>query len=289
MEKLKESARRLYRFVLILRAHNQLSRLSNEADVASKQLAEALRETFRNTNASEERAWIQRIEALRAELNSTTTEISITDYGAGSPECTLTGDEMYQGRATTTTVGEVTRVSSKSYLWTLLLFKLVRKFKPSVCLELGTSVGISASYQAAALKLNQAGKIVTLEGAESLATLARQNFQRLALNNVVTIIGRFQETLEDVLYKYKPIDFVFIDGHHDEQATLTYFENIYPSLSDGAVLIFDDISWSEGMKRAWSTIIADERIGISVDLSRVGICITNGSIGQRKNLRIRMI
>jgi predicted O-methyltransferase YrrM len=86
---------------------------------------------------------------------------------------------------------------------------------------LGTCLGISTSYLAAALKLNLAGSVVTLEGAETKARLAAQNFRELGLSNVCTIVGRFQDTLDDVL---EPIKFAFIDGHHEESATLAYFE-----------------------------------------------------------------
>jgi hypothetical protein len=289
MKRLKNLARRPYRMMLILRAQSTLSHLSNQGNVASKPLADALRETFGNNVTLEEKAWIQKVESLRAELNSSTAEISITDYGAGPPILDLSRQAMYQGRVVSNTIGQVALVSSQSYFWALLLFKLVRKFKPSVCLELGTSLGISASYQAAALTLNQEGPIVTLEGAESLAALASENFQRLGLDNITTVVGRFQDNLDSVLDKYRPIDFVFIDGHHDEQATLTYFECVYPSLSEKAVLIFDDISSSEGMKRAWSTIEADARIKLSVDLSRLGICLLNGSFDRKQNFKIKMV
>jgi len=169
------------------------------------------------------------------------------------------------------------------------LFKFIREFRPSVCLELGTCLGISASYHAAALELNNHGKIVTLEGSESLASLARENFERLGLKRVTVVVGRFQDTLEEVLRRQAPIDFVFIDGHHDEHATLAYFEKIFPFLSEDAVLVLDDISWSNGMKRAWKTIVSNKRINISVDLFNVGVCIIASSLKEKQrlmNLRI---
>jgi hypothetical protein len=57
-------------------------------------------------------------------------------------------------------------------------------------------------------------------------------------------------------------------------------------LADGALLVFDDISWSGGMKRAWKTIILDERVKISVDLRQIGICIIDSRIAGRKNIAI---
>ncbi len=266
---------------------SELSQLTNRGDEVSELLADALRETLELDNTPEEEAWIEEIEALRARLGSSTTRVSVTDYGAGSRDSDLTAEEMYRGRVVGRTVGEVARKTSKPYPWSLLLFKLIRKFKPSTCLELGTSLGISAAYQAAALRLNREGEVVTLEGAESSAALARENFRGLGLDNAIMVVGRFQDTLDSALDRHGPIDFAFIDGHHDEQATLSYFEQIYPFLSERAVLVFDDISWSEGMKRAWSTIEADERIQLSVGLSQLGICFPSGSIEQERNLDLR--
>ena len=93
---------------------------------------------------------------------------------------------------------------------------------------MGTCLGISTSFQAAALKLNKIGKIVTLDGAESSTKLAKKNFQTLGLDNIHVVIGRFRDTLSNVLDKYKTVNYVFIDGHHDEISTLAYFNQIKP-------------------------------------------------------------
>jgi predicted O-methyltransferase YrrM len=47
--------------------------------------------------------------------------------------------------------------SSKSRNWALLLYHLLRRFRPTSCVELGTCLGLSGAYQAAALKSNGAG------------------------------------------------------------------------------------------------------------------------------------
>ena len=51
-----------------------------------------------------------------------------------------------------------------------------------------------------------------------------------------------------------------IDGHHDEQATIAYFEKFIPYLSKNSIIVFDDISWSDGMRRAWNTIEKNEMV-----------------------------
>lgn len=260
--------------------------LCGETDESLKSLGHALKETVEGSISPDEKAWIDRIESLREELNSSCAGISIEDFGAGSPDDKFSDREMYEGNIISRTVGEVCRSASKPYLWTVLLLKLIRKFRPSVCLELGTCLGISASFQAAALKLNGTGEIVTLEGAKSLAELAEENFRALGLDNARVVVGRFQDTLNGVLDENRHVDFAFIDGHHDEKATVAYYEQVVPFLSERALIIFDDINWSAGMNRAWRTIIADEKIGFSADLKQIGICILGGSIDDTRSCSI---
>ena len=121
------------------------------------------------------------------------------DYGAGLPEAGLGNHKTREGKVIIKTIGDVCRTASKTYMWSFLLLKLIREFRPLVCLELGTCLGISASYQAAALKLNESGRIVSLEGAEPLARLAEGYFLNLGLDNVDVVVGRFEHTLEKVL------------------------------------------------------------------------------------------
>lgn len=273
----------------ILKSRSEMSRLHSEDNPVIKSIANSLDDVMKNRCSYEERKWIDKLEELRNNLETSSTEISITDFGAGSKDINLTDREMYQGKVVKKTIGEVCRSASKPYKWSFLLFKLVREFRPCVCLELGTNLGISAAYQAAGLKLNNKGKIVTLEGAESLASLSKKNLEKLGLENFEVVIGRFQDTLPKVLKDNAPFDFVFIDGHHEEKATLTYFQEILPFLSDGAILIFDDINWSSGMIRAWNTIQKNENLEFSFDLYNLGICnFTKKTAKEKKSFKIKI-
>jgi predicted O-methyltransferase YrrM len=46
----------------------------------------------------------------------------------------------------------------------MVLYKLVKNFKPLMWLELGTCLGFSSSYLAAVLKINNDGKVISMEG-----------------------------------------------------------------------------------------------------------------------------
>jgi len=283
---IRKSARKICKVPRRLSALRQISLLSRQGDTATKSLAKVLRETLQNRPTPEEKVWIEQIESLRKELNSSTERVTLMDYGALLPEAGLGNHKTCEGKAVVKTIGDVCRTASKTYMWSFLLLKLIREFRPQVCLELGTCLGISASYQAAALKLNESGRIVTLEGAGSLAKLAEGYFRSLGLDNVDVVAGLFQDTLTNVLEENRPIDYAFVDGHHQEEPTLAYFREILPFLSERAILIFDDISWSEGMKRAWSTIKDHESIKVCIDLFYVGVCILDSSMARKVNYKI---
>jgi predicted O-methyltransferase YrrM len=268
------------------RAKKGISQLYRQNSILSGSLANVFDAVLKNHISAEEKEWIEKIEFLRKQLLGSSTEISVMDYGAGLPTSIRTPEEMYQGRKLKTTVREICRIGSVPRKRAFLLFKLVREFRPSTCLELGTSLGISTAYQAAALELNEHGEIFTCEGDESLASLAKENFERLGLENVRVQVGRFQDILGEVLRQIGHLDFAFIDGHHEEQATLAYFKQLCPSFTANSVLVLDDISWSRGMRNAWDLIVADKRTAISVDLSRAGLCIVTSLPVEKMSIKI---
>lgn len=288
MKNLKRLVIHFLRIILKINARPVVSQLYN-SNGTIKLLGSALRESFRNDLTQNEKKIIDKIESLREELDASTKKISIVDYGAGVPDIDLTQKEMDKGKVLITEIGKVSLEASKPYFWSLILFKLIRKFKPALCLELGTCLGISGSFQAAALVLNNSGKFITLEGSESLASLAEEHFKLLGLNNTTVVKGRFQDTLRKILEDNRSFDYVFIDGHHDEQATIKYFEQILPFLKNKALIVFDDISWSDGMKRAWKSIVENQHVKITLNLYKMGICVIDDDIDKKQNITITMI
>jgi predicted O-methyltransferase YrrM len=267
------------------RTRRELARLGEVEGAEPKWLWGALLDTLNDDLTSDERAWIERIEGMRQELRSSSTSVTRMDYGARDPGHRLSDEMMNRGAAVTATIGEICQTASNPYRAALLLFKLIRAFKPQTCLELGTSLGITAAYQAAALTLNGAGQLVTLEGADTIASLAAQHLRGLGLTNVTVVVGRFQDTLEGVLRDHRPIDFAFVDGHHDGPATLRYFQQIHPALSPWALVVFDDIDWSPGMREAWKTITEHSAVTMAIDLAAMGVCVIDQSHARRPLVR----
>ena len=265
----------------------RIADMQRSADPLLHELGEALAAHRSADLSDEEERHIREIEASRARLCQSRETISVPDYGAGAPEDLIPASEMLRGRMTTEIVGEACQQYSKPPIWAALLFQIIRKTKRQNCLELGTCLGISAAYEALALKLNGSGGLVTLEGAAEFAKVAECNLMELGLDaNVEIKIGRFIDTLPDVLSGGCRFDYVFIDGHHDEEATVDYFERIVPHFAEPAVVIFDDIDWSQGMVRAWKRIKTHRTVGVAIDLVKIGICLTGTNTHRKYGLVI---
>ncbi len=247
--------------------------LQDEENPVGITVSRALEKTMNKSLTEEEMLWIDKIESLRQALKVSDKQITIVDNGAGSSYSGVNSEFLNEINVAARSVGDVCRRSSKSHFWATLLFHLIREFRPKVCVELGTCLGISGAYLAAGLKLNQLGKLVTIEGSQSLASLAGQNFTTLGFGNVELVTGKFQEKLEKVLAKNAPVEFVFIDGHHDGLATWYYFEQIHAFASTNTLLVLDDIRWSKSMKKTWRMIQSDERVCFALDLWMIGICL----------------
>ncbi len=263
-----------------------LHALAADDHPSSRVVANAIRVARDGDLAPDERAWVDRIEALRARVNASTAEIARVDFGAGRPDSARDAATMGDGVRVVETVGEVARNASKSPFWCRFLFALVRGARPVSCIEMGTAVGISASYQAAALRLNGSGRLLTMEGAPTLAEVARANWRELGLDEIEVAVGRFADTLPSALPARRPLDYVFVDGHHDGDATLAYFEMLLPHLAPRAFVVFDDVAWSDGMRRAWRTIAGDARVARAVDLGAVGVAAIDAARPRARHFSI---
>lgn len=250
-----------------------------------RMIGTALRDTLNFENSEEDNKLISRIEQRRSFLLSCEAEIAIIDYGAGQPTSKRSLEEMEKGIHSVAKVSDICK-ASKTKFFATMLFNFIRNLKPSSCIELGSLFGISAAYQATALQINGSGNLVTLEGSPETAKVAEETFRILNLSNVNLVKGPFHETLDNVLKTSRPIDYFFNDGHHDRVALLKYFNQAIPYLADGAVIVFDDISWSSGMKEAWRIVENDRRVAVTIDLGSMGVALIKSDRLKRENYKI---
>ena len=198
----------------------------------------------------------KKIEKLREQLLNSEVRINSPDMGAGSLN------------TSNKTVGSIAKHSAKPPKQAQLLFRLVNFFQPTQIIELGTSLGISTAYLASA---NSKTTVITIEGSEDIAEIAKQNFKLLKLKNIEQIVGDFNNEFPKLLKNHKNFDFVFIDGNHREQPTINYFKQCLEKANENSVLIFDDIYWSEEMMQAWEEIKNNNKVTITIDLFFMGI------------------
>jgi predicted O-methyltransferase YrrM len=194
------------------------------------------------------------IERRRRDLGSRRGVVKVLDYGAGFSDRLATPEQQKAGVVGEISMSELVGTSSDA-VWCRALYYLTRLHKPTAVLELGTCVGISGAYIAAALRANDKGNLWTLEGSPPSAELANETFDRLGLANYATVeVGPFSTTFDRTIEAMPSVDLAFIDGHHDGTATLGYFERLVSKLSDGSIVAFDDINYSPSMEDAWERI-----------------------------------
>ncbi|MEM6801033.1 MAG: class I SAM-dependent methyltransferase [Bacteroidota bacterium] len=201
------------------------------------------------------------IEAFRKSLLRDKREINLKDFGAGSGNL--------GAKQETKTVGELVRKASRKKASGKLLHHLCKYYQPKRCLEFGTHIGISSLYQASAL---EDSAFYTMEGDPSLAAIASDHFQKFEIE-AQQIVGRFEDILAKKLSlsSYQP-DYVFVDGNHRYAPTLDYFQRLHPIMPENGIIVFDDIYWSNEMKKAWQEISQHAAVSVSIDLFFMGIC-----------------
>lgn len=134
-------------------------------------------------------------------------------------------------------------------------------------LELGTSLGVSTAYLATSVE-NIKGQ--TIDFNPQAVQISKSLFDKMNLDNTAFHTGRFGDILPTILTE-KNIDICFIDGDHQYQSTINYVTKIKDYLSEHAVLILDDIRWSEDMYSAWEELILLTDFNYTIDFGRIGL------------------
>jgi len=103
--------------------------------------------------------------------------------------------------------------------------------------EIGTSNGISAIWLGTALR-KTGGKLITFEIDARTAEVARKNFARAGMADLVTVVeGNAHETVSQL---EGPIDLVFIDA--DKQGYADYLKKLLPLVRPGGLILAHNIN-----------------------------------------------
>ncbi len=206
----------------------------------------------------------KKIEQWRDKLFEDKTELNVKEFGAGSR---VSKSKLVRD------IAETAVSSQNQSEW---LFGLANYFKAKTIVELGTSVGVSTAYLAAASKTSW---VYTFEGNEELIEIATEGWQKLKIRNVEAVVGDIDIQLPKFLGALKTkIDLVYLDANHTYEATINYFNQLKPFLDSDSMVIVDDIHWSEGMEKAWFELKNDEQVSISIDLFYKGLLFFRSDI-----------
>lgn len=195
-----------------------------------------------------------KILARREFLSKSSISFEFTDFGAGARDENRSLEEMSNGVVCEKKLSEFAFIGIKG-ADAKFLFDILRKYEVEhgikTILELGTCLGFSSILFSFACVNSH---IFTLEGDKHLAEFARENFEYFGIKNIKIIRAKFSDTLAKILNEIGKIDFAFIDGHHDKDATLKYYTQIAPFMSNSAIMAFDDINYNSKMNEAWKEI-----------------------------------
>lgn len=191
-----------------------------------------------------------RLSEYRKSLLKNQKVIKITDFGAGS--------KVFNSNLRA--INSIAKTSGSTLQRAKLLFRIVQYFKPQNTLELGTSLGIATQAMVIGHFKNQ---VTTIEGCPNILNFTAEQLHNFKIKNVVLKTGEFDKVLSEL--KDKKYDLIFIDGNHNKEATIRYFNLLIDNAHNDSIFIFDDIHWSKDMAEAWETIKTHPKVTVSID------------------------
>jgi len=181
------------------------------------------------------------LQEVRAELEKRGETVRRLDLGAGSRS--QGGKKILERKVSELAATSLTPQGDLEALCRWL--SVVRS--RGAFLELGTSLGVTS---AAVAQMGWA--VETWEGCPETLGVAREVWQPLGLGEAIKARqGDFRDLLKEVPSGAR-WDVVYLDGLHDEQATVQMAQALAPHVE--VCLVVDDIAWSAGMHRAWRAL-----------------------------------
>lgn len=141
-----------------------------------------------------------------------------------------------------------------------LVYEIVRLFKPAWVVEIGSAFGVGSMYLAEALKRNRTGSLSGIEFESWRAHIANKCLSSHWRAQGKIHAGRAEDIFPQLVAAGKKVDFVFVDAVHKYKDTMVYHRLLEKGVSEGAIVVYDDINWSEGMKRFWNELLLEETV-----------------------------
>lgn len=145
------------------------------------------------------------------------------------------------------------------------------KRKPSLIVEIGTALGVSSMFWSAGLEMNKSGKLISFEPNSVWHKIAKKNIEIIS-SKADIVCSTVEKGLNVIKNNNEKIDILFIDAIHTDEAVTFQLELMKPFLNKNALVIIDDINFSENMNKCWMRLSVSTDIISSLEIKgRIGI------------------
>lgn len=255
---------------ILRRKTSQRRFLADVSNSVPSNLVDVLMYSFDSKVADSERKLGVMIEGFRDEVKSQHREEKVQTFASPHSGVSLTDEagNVMPGDAVLSENAGFARTGTK-VTEGIQLKRIAEAVAARRILELGTNTGLSGCYF---LSSRYRPFLHSVEGSRQLCQIAESNLEQISSNFHVAN-SFFDDELTLLRNSGEKFDLAFIDGQHEEHATIYYANAIKPLLSTGGAILFDDIFWSEGMYRAWCVARDDKDYAITLELGGRGLCI----------------
>lgn len=145
---------------------------------------------------------------------------------------------------------------------------LVAQRRPETVIEFGSGFGVSGMYFTSALEDNQFGHLYSFEINDDWARVAERAIAEIS-NRFTLTRGAFEDHVDDIPGR---IDLALVDGIHTYDFVMKQWQILQPRMSQGGLVLFDDISYGQGMREAWLEIARSSSVAGAVEFqNRLGL------------------
>jgi predicted O-methyltransferase YrrM len=145
---------------------------------------------------------------------------------------------------------------------------LVTHRRPETIIEFGSGFGVSGMYFTAGLEQAGLGHLYSFEINDEWAQVAERAIAEIS-DRFTLIRGAFEDHVDDIP---GPIDLALVDGIHTYDFVMKQWQILQPRMSQGGLVLFDDISYGQGMREAWLEIAHSSAVAGAVEFqNRLGL------------------
>ena len=136
----------------------------------------------------------------------------------------------------------------------LLMYELTLRVRPGWCAELGAAFGVTSMAIAAALKRNGTGEFDGIEYEPWKADIANRlvNDDRFPIH-----AGTIEDQFPRLVAERGAVDLCYVDARHTFDHMMAYHRLVSKAVSDGAIVVYDDIDFDRDTERFWAQLLEE--------------------------------